>query len=114
MAVGVAVDLSFIAFVGQPLNVLAQFGLVVGCTTQQMLEVELNKTVGTVFVEEQTAIGVGLGEGGDQTLNGEIAIHVEAFGRAAALFLHEVGIAEYLAVCGTDHGLCIGLAQVGV
>ena len=114
VAVGVAVDFSFVTLVGEALNVLTQLGLAVGGTTQEVLEVELNEAIGAVLVQKQTAVGVRLGEGGDQALNGEVAIHVEAFGRAAALFIHQVGVAEHLAVSRADHGLRISLAQVGI
>ena len=46
-AVEVAVDLRLVALVGEALNVLADLGLGGGGTTQQMLEVQLDKAIRT-------------------------------------------------------------------
>ena len=67
-----------------------------------MLEVQLNKSVGAVRLKVETAIGLGLRQGRDQALDGQVAVDEEGFNGGANIQLHQVSVAEDLAVSGAD------------
>ena len=88
---------------------LTHFCLVAWCSTQQMFEVEFNEPIGTIFLKKQTAVGVRVSKGGNQSLNGEITLEEEAFSGRNQLLFHQVRIAKHLPVGSPQHVLRMGL-----
>ena len=103
-AVEITVDLSFVAFVGQNLDVLAQFGLRLRSATQQMLEVQLHEAIRSVRFKEASAVLRRLCDGAYQFAGAEVALGELAFGGHGALRFHQMGVSHHLARWrGSDH-----------
>ena len=98
VTVGITGDLSFETLLGHQSHVVHDFRLVARSASQEMFEVQFHKAIGTVGLEKMPSVGIGLGQGCDESLNSEIAIHEQSINRRQDIQLHHVTVAEDLAV----------------
>ena len=103
VAVGVAGDLSFEPLCCKSVDVLADLSLITWGASHQVLEIQLYKAIRTVGFECVTPIGLRLGQGSDQPLNGEVTVHEQCIDGGTNIEFHQIAVAEHLAVSGLQH-----------
>ena len=106
-AVEIGVDLGVVALLLQDGEVMQHFGLVLGSSAEQVLEVELDEAVGVAVFKEFRFVQAALGHLADELAHAQIAPLEEGFGAFEPLAGHDVLVAEHLAVDGPNQDLLV-------